>query len=63
MTSEQLPQHCLLQDTLRKIAWPEDLPLMEKLYGDLAAPRSMVAFVREELVFLSDCDDQGRPII
>ena len=47
MTSKQLPQHCLLQDTLRKIAWPKDLPLMEKLYGDLAAPRSMVAFVKE----------------
>ena len=28
-----------LQDTLRKTAWPEDLPLTEKLYGDPASLR------------------------
>ena len=37
MTSEHLLQHCPLQDILRKTTWPEDLPLTEKLYGDLAA--------------------------
>ena len=30
-------QACPLQGTLRKTTWSEDLPLAEKLYGDLAA--------------------------
>ena len=30
-----LLQHCLLQDALRRTAWPEETPLKEKLHGDL----------------------------
>ena len=30
MTSEHLFQHCPLQDTLQKITWLEDLPLMRE---------------------------------
>ena len=40
VTSDHLLQHCPRQSTLWKTAWPEDLPLMEKLYGDLAALRT-----------------------
>ena len=47
MISEHLLQHCpLRQNTLRKTTWAEDLPLAEKLYGDLAALRRIAAFVR-----------------
>ena len=46
MTNERLLQHCPLQDTPRKTTWPEDLPLTEKLYGDLTALRRTAAFVR-----------------
>ena len=35
-----------LEDTLRKTARPEDLPLTEKLYGDMAALRRTATFVR-----------------
>ena len=31
--------HCPLQNTLKKTAWPVDLPLTEKLYGELAPLR------------------------
>ena len=46
VTSTHLLQHCSLQDTLQKIARPEDLPWIEKLYGDLAALRRTTASER-----------------
>ena len=46
VTSTHLLQHCPLQDTLQKIARPEDLPWIEKLYGDLAALRRTTASER-----------------
>ena len=37
LTSDQLLLQCPLLDTQRKTAWPEHLPLTEKLHCDLAA--------------------------
>ena len=38
-------QRCPPRDGLRGDAWPEDRPLREKLYGDLAELKRTAAFV------------------
>ena len=47
MTSRHPLQHCPLQETLRKTTCPEDPPLTEKLYGDLAALGRTAALICE----------------
>ena len=37
LTSEELLQHCPLQDTLLKATWSQNLEMMKKLHRDLAA--------------------------
>jgi len=56
---EHLLQQCLLWYTLWKTAWPSDLPLMEKLWGDLVALRRQ-QLLQEELMFQSNHDDCGK---
>ena len=46
VTTEHLLQHCPLQDALRCTTWPDETPLKEMFYGDLAALKRTAAFVR-----------------
>ena len=46
MDTAHVLQDCPLQDIPRLAAWPEERPLREKLYGDLAVLRKTASFVR-----------------
>ena len=45
MTTEHFLQHCPLHVGLRGDTWPENRPLRERLYGDLAELKRTAAFV------------------
>ena len=45
MDTAHILQDCPLQDILRLAVWPEETPLREKLYGDLAALKKMASLV------------------
>ena len=46
MDTAHLLQDCPLQDIPRLAAWPEETPLREKLYGDLAVLKKTASIVR-----------------
>ena len=45
MTAEDLLQHCQLHDVLRRVMWPQPIPLRDKLYGNLEELKRTAAFV------------------
>ena len=46
MDTAHVLQDCPLQDIPRLAAWPEETPLREKLYDDLAALKKTASFVQ-----------------